>query len=277
MRCTTGVWSGSEVPAGSDQPLPQPTAVSSSCRRRCGAVDTRDLPGQARRGPHADGADRRRQRCARRRHSRPGLGDRRRAVRRHVPDSLPMRQPRCRPRRWSTPERCRSSPTRRWCASATGRCASTRCSRPTCSSTSADGWRRAACGSTPLAPVRLVDTRPGEQQTLPVAQHRLEAGELLTVDVAALPGVDPAAVAATVNVTAANPSRDGFVSVLPGPCASATAPADDLQPQRHGGSRCCGVRHGRRSATASCACTAAPTPTWSSTCRRCTATPAGAG
>jgi hypothetical protein len=78
--------------------------------------------------------------------------------------------------------------------------------------------------TTPVAPVRLIDTRPGEQQALIVAQNRLHGGHLLTVDVAALPGSDQTATAATVNVTAADPAGDGFLSVLPGPCANVSLP-----------------------------------------------------
>ena len=78
--------------------------------------------------------------------------------------------------------------------------------------------------STPVSPVRLVDTRFGQPQALTSAQNRLAAGQLLTVDVAALPGTDPAAAAATVNVTAADPAGSGFVTVLPGPCANVVLP-----------------------------------------------------
>ncbi len=97
--------------------------------------------------------------------------------------------------------------------------------RPTDVLVDVSGWM-APSGllSTPLAPVRLVDTRPGEHQTLPVVQRRLEAGKLLAVDVASSPGIDPGAMAATVNVTAVNPAGSGFVSVLPGPCVSASLP-----------------------------------------------------
>lgn len=79
-------------------------------------------------------------------------------------------------------------------------------------------------GTTPVAPVRMIDTRPGQQQALAVAQQRLLAGHLLTVDVATLPGFDPAATAATVNLTAADPTAAGFLSVLPGPCAGLVLP-----------------------------------------------------
>ncbi|MEO8267097.1 MAG: hypothetical protein ABI706_16455 [Ilumatobacteraceae bacterium] len=78
--------------------------------------------------------------------------------------------------------------------------------------------------TTPVSPVRLVDTRPGLHQALTVAQQPVGSGRLLTVDVGALPGFDPAATAATVNITAVDPRADGFVSVLPGPCAGVSLP-----------------------------------------------------
>ena len=78
--------------------------------------------------------------------------------------------------------------------------------------------------SAPVSPVRLVDTRLGQPQALTSAQNRLAPGQLLTVDVAALPGTDPATAAATVNVTAADPAGSGFVTVLPGPCANVVLP-----------------------------------------------------
>ena len=78
--------------------------------------------------------------------------------------------------------------------------------------------------STPLSPVRLVDTRPGQPQALESVQSRVGAGHLLTVDVSAWAGFDPTATAATVNVTAADPAGSGFVSVLPGPCATVGLP-----------------------------------------------------
>ncbi len=47
------------------------------------------------------------------------------------------------------------------------------------------GWiAPGGLGSTPVEPLRLVDTRPGERQVLPVPQHRLGTGQMLTVDVA---------------------------------------------------------------------------------------------
>lgn len=74
-----------------------------------------------------------------------------------------------------------------------------------------------------VTPTRLVDTRPGQRQALAVAQQRLVAGGLLTVDVGSWPGA-AGATAATVNVTASAPQASGFITVLPGPCAAATLP-----------------------------------------------------
>ncbi len=75
----------------------------------------------------------------------------------------------------------------------------------------------------PVAPTRLVDTRPGERQALAITQQRLTAGGLLTVDLSALPDA-VGATAATVNVTAAAPQGSGFISVLTGPCANVALP-----------------------------------------------------
>ena len=75
----------------------------------------------------------------------------------------------------------------------------------------------------PVAPVRLVDTRPGGSQALAVTQQRVGAGGLLTVDLSALPDA-VGATAAAVNVTAVAPQGPGFVSVLPGPCANVALP-----------------------------------------------------
>lgn len=86
------------------------------------------------------------------------------------------------------------------------------------------GWIAATGLRTmPISPTRLVDTRPGEPEALAVAQHRLDVGGLLTVDVGSLPGAT-SAMAATVNVTAAAPQGSGFISVLPGPCANVVVP-----------------------------------------------------
>ncbi|MEY2400985.1 MAG: hypothetical protein QOJ08_1096 [Ilumatobacteraceae bacterium] len=98
-------------------------------------------------------------------------------------------------------------------------------SQPTDVLVDVSGWiAPAGLRSTPVAPVRLVDTRAGLLQALPVAQNRLRAGQLLTVDLASWPGFDPTDSAATVNLTAAGPSGDGFLTVLPGPCTDAGLP-----------------------------------------------------
>ncbi len=96
--------------------------------------------------------------------------------------------------------------------------------RPTDVLVDVSGWiDSTGLGTVPVAPTRLVDTRPGEPQTLPVPQKALAAGDLLTVDLSSLPGA-AGATAATVNVTAAAPLGSGFISVLPGPCASVALP-----------------------------------------------------
>ncbi len=86
------------------------------------------------------------------------------------------------------------------------------------------GWiATSGLRTVPGSPTRLVDTRPGEREVLPVAQRPLAAGGLVTVDIGSLPGATIAA-AATVNVTAAAPQGSGFVSVVPGPCANVVVP-----------------------------------------------------
>jgi hypothetical protein len=98
-------------------------------------------------------------------------------------------------------------------------------SQPTDVLVDVSGWiGPAGLNSTPVFPVRLVDTRPAQAQILGVAQQRLAAGQLLTVDLGAVLAADPLAAAATVNVTAASPSSSGFLSVLPGPCATVALP-----------------------------------------------------
>ncbi|MEY2444396.1 MAG: hypothetical protein QOE00_976, partial [Ilumatobacteraceae bacterium] len=74
-----------------------------------------------------------------------------------------------------------------------------------------------------VAPLRLIDTRPGQPQAFNASQNRLDAGGALTVDVGALPSAAGAS-GATVNVTAAAPQGSGFISVLPGPCNTASLP-----------------------------------------------------
>jgi hypothetical protein len=87
------------------------------------------------------------------------------------------------------------------------------------------GWYGpAGAGSRVVAPLRLVDTRPGMAQTLPVPQQRVAARGVLAL---AVGGVAPGAAALTVNITAAFPAAAGFVTAFPGPCPAtlATAPA----------------------------------------------------
>lgn len=97
--------------------------------------------------------------------------------------------------------------------------------RPTDVIVDLSGWiALTGLRSLPVAPVRVIDTRVGEPQALNTAQNRLGAKRLLAVGVAALPGFDATATAATVNVTAVAPDSAGFLSVLPGPCSTATLP-----------------------------------------------------
>ena len=70
-------------------------------------------------------------------------------------------------------------------------------------------------------PVRLVDTRPGQAEVLGVVQQRLGAGAALDLDVGSMPGVATSATGVTVNLTAAAPAGDGFLTALPGRCTSA--------------------------------------------------------
>jgi hypothetical protein len=86
------------------------------------------------------------------------------------------------------------------------------------------GWiASSGLRTAPVAPARLVDTRAGEREALPVVQQPLSAGAVVAVDVGSLPGA-ASAMAATVNITAASPRGSGFISVLPGPCATMAVP-----------------------------------------------------
>ena len=78
----------------------------------------------------------------------------------------------------------------------------------------------------PVAPQRLVDTRPGAPQSLGVPQQRVGVAGL-TVDVGAILG-DDAVSAASVNLTAVNPGAAGFLSLLPGPCTGAIPATSSL-------------------------------------------------
>jgi hypothetical protein len=68
------------------------------------------------------------------------------------------------------------------------------------------------------APLRLVDTRPGEDQALAVAKQRVAAHGLLPIDVGNLPDIDAGVTAVSINLTAAAPAGDGFLTALSGPC-----------------------------------------------------------
>src|SRR5262249_50928849 len=71
--------------------------------------------------------------------------------------------------------------------------------------------------------VRLRDTRPGEGQVLTTPKGRLPAQRMLAIDVDDHPAIGSAP-AVSINLTAANPSGDGFLSALPGPCDAANPP-----------------------------------------------------
>jgi hypothetical protein len=66
--------------------------------------------------------------------------------------------------------------------------------------------------------LRLVDTRPGEDQALVVTKQRVAARGSLPITVGNLPGIDAGVTAVSINVTAAAPAGDGFLTALPGPC-----------------------------------------------------------
>ena len=106
------------------------------------------------------------------------------------------------------------------------------------------GWiAPTGLSSTPVSPLRVVDTRPGQQQALPVAQGRLGAGEVLAVDISALAGPWH---------DSGNRQRHSGRTVgrrvpqrAPRSMCSTGVAADNVQPQRHRRPQCCRVRHGR--------------------------------
>lgn len=77
--------------------------------------------------------------------------------------------------------------------------------------------------SRPVAPLRLIDTRPAGIQALSARRGRLAVGGSITIDLSTVPGAT-IATTATVNVTAAAPQGSGYVSVLPGSCTTADLP-----------------------------------------------------
>ncbi len=87
-------------------------------------------------------------------------------------------------------------------------------------------------GTVPLPPVRLVDTRPGAPARLAVPDQRVgPAG--LTVDVRTLLAGGPLPAALAVNLTAAWPGGDGFLSLLPGPCTGQIPSTSTLNVRAH--------------------------------------------
>jgi hypothetical protein len=87
------------------------------------------------------------------------------------------------------------------------------------------GWIGPGGASTvATTPTRIVDTRPGEDQAIDLPQQRLSARSLLSIDVASLPDIAPGTTAVTINLAAAAPTAAGFLTVLPGPCSSASLP-----------------------------------------------------
>ena len=86
------------------------------------------------------------------------------------------------------------------------------------------GWIAASGdASEPVTPLRLIDTRLGQVQAWAGRRGRLAPGGAFTIDLSSLPGA-AVATAATINVTAAAPRGSGYLSVLPGSCATATLP-----------------------------------------------------
>ncbi|MEO6123016.1 MAG: hypothetical protein ABIR32_04845 [Ilumatobacteraceae bacterium] len=81
----------------------------------------------------------------------------------------------------------------------------------------------------PVPPVRLVDTRPGNQQILQLAQHRFVGG--LTIDMSTL-SADPVE-AVTINIVAVDPAAAGFVSAIPGACTGAAPSTSVLNMASH--------------------------------------------
>ncbi|HRE02014.1 MAG TPA: hypothetical protein PLV68_12000, partial [Ilumatobacteraceae bacterium] len=84
-----------------------------------------------------------------------------------------------------------------------------------------NGWFTANRAFTAVGPVRVFDTRPGQSpdavRSAEVPKQRIKGGELLEVKLTDLAGYVPAAGvgAVSINVTAANPSAAGFITVYP--------------------------------------------------------------
>lgn len=80
-----------------------------------------------------------------------------------------------------------------------------------------NGWFRAGQGHVPMVPARVFDTRPGAPAALrEVPEQMLTPGQPLRVQLTDLPGASVPATgvaAVSLNVTASDPTADGYVSV----------------------------------------------------------------
>lgn len=71
-----------------------------------------------------------------------------------------------------------------------------------------------------IAPVRLVDTRPGFADQLAVPDGKRAAGSVIAVPIRSAPAVGAGDSAVSLNLTVTQPDGRGYVSVYPGPCSS---------------------------------------------------------
>ena len=90
-----------------------------------------------------------------------------------------------------------------------------------------NGYLPAGAGFTPMTPARVADTRSGEGASVPfpVTKVKLAAHSTLQVPVGGQNGV-PLAGSVSLNVTAADPTDSGFISVYP--CGEAVPNASNL-------------------------------------------------
>lgn len=84
----------------------------------------------------------------------------------------------------------------------------------------ANGWFGTGSGFNPLTPARLLETRTGNPAFTTIDGQAqgggvVGAGQILTLQVAGRGGVDAAASAVALNVTATQPAGDGYVTVYP--------------------------------------------------------------
>ena len=80
-----------------------------------------------------------------------------------------------------------------------------------------NGWFASGYGFTPVVPVRVFDSRPGEADgVVVVAKQRFGGGNVLRVKVTGVGGVPGSGVGAvSLNVTVVDPLAAGFVTVFP--------------------------------------------------------------